>query len=93
MRTAVDTVTGRYEGLIIAVGGNLPRIISRSTPPATPVTVDRTMTPTMSALCSIALKAPVTANAVVPNKSRIWTKNGDRFVKMSDNDNKTTESA
>jgi len=76
----------RYEGLIIAVGGNLPKIMSRSTPPATPVIVERTITPTMSALCSIALNAPVTANAIVPNKSRIWMKNGDNCVRTSDSD-------
>ena len=42
----------------MTVGGNIPKIISRITPPATPVIVERTITPTMSALCSIALKAP-----------------------------------
>jgi len=52
------TVTIRYEGLMIAVGGNIPKIISRTTPPATLVIVERMITPTMSALCSIALNAP-----------------------------------
>lgn len=53
------------------VGGNFPKIISRITPPATPVIVERIMIPTMSDLCSIALNAPVTAKAIVPNKSKI----------------------
>ncbi len=43
---------------------------SRIVPPATPVIVARIIIPTMSALCSIALNAPVTANAIVPNKSK-----------------------
>ncbi len=45
-------------------------------PPATPVMDARKMTPTMSDLCSMALNAPVTANAMVPNKSRAWIKSG-----------------
>ena len=77
MIIAVDTVTTIYDGLIIVVGGNIPRIMSRSTPPATPVMVESTMTPAMSDLFSTALNAPVKANAIVPNRSRIWTKNGD----------------
>jgi len=88
MIIAVDTVTITYEGLIIAVGRNLPSIMSRITPPATPVIVESTMTPTMSALCSTALNAPVKANAIVPNRSRIWTKNGDTWNNTSDGDNK-----
>jgi hypothetical protein len=31
--------------------------------------VERIITPTISYLCSIALNAPVTAKAIVPNKS------------------------
>lgn len=69
----------------MTVGGNIPKIISRITPPATPVIVERTITPTMSALCSIALKAPVTAKAMVPNRSSICINNGDKCSNMSDN--------
>ena len=69
----------------MAVGGNIPKIISQITPPATPVIVERTITPTMSALCSIALKAPVTAKAMVPNRSKICINNGDKCSNMSDN--------
>jgi len=79
------TVTITYEGLMIAVGGNIPKIISQTTPPAIPVIVERIITPTMSALCSIALNAPVTANAIVPNKSMIWINNGDKCSKRSSN--------
>jgi len=79
------TVTITYEGLMIAVGGNIPKIISQTTPPAIPVIVERIITPTMSALCSIALNAPVTANAIVPNKSMIWINNGDKCSKRSTN--------
>ena len=42
----------------------------------TPVIVARIITPTMSDLCSIALNAPVTAKAMVPNRSRIWMRTG-----------------
>lgn len=70
-----------YRGLITAVGGSLPKIMSRITPPATPVMVERINTPTMSDLCSTALNAPVTANAMVPNRSKIWISTAiDRFV-------------
>ena len=69
----------------MAVGGNIPKIISRITPPATPVIVERTITPTMSVLCSIALKAPVTAKAMVPNRSNICINTGDKCSNMSDN--------
>jgi hypothetical protein len=50
-------------------------MISRIVPPATPVIVARIIIPTMSALFSIALNAPVTAKAIVPNKSNIKTIN------------------
>ena len=40
-------------------------------PPATPVIVAKIIIPTMSALRSIALKAPVTAKAIVPNRSKM----------------------
>ena len=43
--------------------------MSRMVPPATPVIVAKMIIPTMSALCSIALKAPVTAKAIVPKRS------------------------
>ncbi len=56
----------RYVGLIIATGGYLPNITSRIIPPASPVIIERIITPTMSDFCSIALNAPVTANAIVP---------------------------
>lgn len=70
-----------YRGLITAVGGSLPKIMSRITPPATPVMVERINTPTMSDLCSTALNAPVTANAMVPNRSKNWISTAiDRFV-------------
>ena len=55
-----------------AVGGSFPKVISRITPPAIPVIVERIIIPTKSDLCSIALNAPVTANAIVPNRSKIW---------------------
>jgi len=35
------------------------------------VIVAKMIMPTMSALCSIALNAPVTANAIVPKRSKI----------------------
>ena len=38
-------------------------------PPATPVIVAKMIIPTISALCSIALNAPVTAKAIVPKRS------------------------
>ena len=38
-------------------------------PPATPVIVAKIIIPTMSALCSMALNAPVTAKAIVPKRS------------------------
>ena len=57
---------------IIEFGGNLPRTISRIVPPATPVIVAKITIPTMSALFSIALNAPVTANAIVPNRSKMY---------------------
>ena len=60
-------------GLTTAVGGNFPNVISRMTPPATPVIVERITMPTISDLCSIALNAPVTAKAIVPKRSKIWT--------------------
>ena len=50
--------------------GNWPITTSRIVPPATPVIVARRIIPTKSDLCSIALKAPVTAKAIVPNRSK-----------------------
>jgi hypothetical protein len=50
-------------------GGKIPNIASLITPPRIPVTVARIIMPTISYLCSIALRAPVTAKAAVPNKS------------------------
>ena len=50
-------------------GGKIPKIVSLITPPRIPVTVARIITPTISYLCSIALRAPVTANTAVPNRS------------------------
>src|SRR5215467_14163703 len=47
--------------------------------------VARMITPTISALCSIAFNAPVTANAMVPNKSNISISRGDRCGRISDN--------
>ena len=58
---ADTTVIITYEGSIRELGRDFPRITSRIVPPATPVIVARIIIPTMSALCSIALKAPVTA--------------------------------
>ena len=60
-----------YEGSIREFGKSLPRMTSRIVPPATPVIVARMIMPTMSALFSIALNAPVTANAIVPKRSRM----------------------
>ena len=51
--------------------GNWPITTSLITPPATPVIVASSKIPTMSDLCSMALNAPVTAKAIVPNKSRM----------------------
>lgn len=56
----------RYIGSIKAAGGYFPKMTSRANPPASPVTLERITTPTMSAFCSIALNAPVIANATVP---------------------------
>ena len=56
-------------------------IISRMVPPATPVIVAKIMIPTMSALCSIALNAPVTAKAIVPKRSNA------RIMVCIDNEN------
>ena len=56
--------------------------MSRKTPPARPVIVASMMTPTISDPCSMALNAPVTANAIVPNRSRICINSGS--VKLSD---------
>ena len=56
----------KYIGSDKAVGGYFPKITSRINPPASPVTLERITTPTMSAFCSIALNAPVIANATVP---------------------------
>ena len=50
--------------------GNCPKTTSRIVPPATPVIVASKIIPTKSDLCSIALKAPVTAKAIVPNRSK-----------------------
>ena len=68
---ADTTVIMTYEGSISEFGSSLPSITSRIVPPATPVIVARMIIPTISALCSIALKAPVTANAIVPNRSKM----------------------
>ena len=67
----VTTVIPIYAGSEIEFGGNLPRTTSRMVPPATPVIVARIIIPTMSALCSIALKAPVTANDIVTKRSKM----------------------
>ena len=53
------------------LGKESENMTSRIVPPATPVMVASIITPTMSALCSIALNAPVTANAIVPNRSKM----------------------
>ena len=53
-------------------------------PPATPVIVAKIIIPTISALCSMALNAPVTANAIVPKRSRAKIRveiDGDSSVK------------
>lgn len=51
-------------------GGVFPKTRSRIIPPPIPVTVDKTKIPNTSALCSIALKAPVMAKARVPKRSK-----------------------
>ena len=56
----------KYIGSDKAVGGYFPKITSRANPPASPVTLERITTPTISDFCSIALNAPVIANATVP---------------------------
>ena len=67
----VITVITTYDGSINEFGSDFPNITSRIVPPATPVIVAKMIMPTMSALCSIALNAPVTANAIVPKRSKI----------------------
>ncbi len=66
MEKPVMIVRIRYIGSDKAVGGYFPKMTSRINPPASPVTLERITTPTMSAFCSIALNAPVIANATVP---------------------------
>ena len=70
MQTADATVIITYVGSEIEFG-NLPMTTSRMVPPATPVIVASRMIPTKSDLCSIALKAPVTAKAIVPKRSKM----------------------
>ena len=53
-------------------------------PPATPVIVAKMIIPTMSALCSMALNAPVTAKTIVPKRSSAKIRieiDGDSSVK------------
>ena len=71
MITPVMTVIMTYDGSINEFGSDFPNTTSRIVPPATPVIVAKIIMPTMSALCSIALNAPVTANAIVPKRSKI----------------------
>lgn len=70
MQTPDATVIITYIGSEIELG-NLPITTSRMVPPATPVIVASSIIPTKSDLCSIALKAPVTAKAMVPNRSKM----------------------
>ena len=70
MHTPDATVIITYVGSVKEFG-NCPITTSRIVPPARPVIVARRIIPTKSDLCSIALKAPVTAKAIVPNKSKI----------------------
>jgi hypothetical protein len=65
-RTVIITYTGSEREF-----GNCPMITSLIVPPATPVIVANSKIPTISDLCSMALNAPVTAKAIVPNKSRM----------------------
>ena len=67
----VTTVIITYDGSINEFGSDLPNTRSRIVPPATPVIVAKMIMPTISALFSIALNAPVTANAIVPKRSRM----------------------
>ncbi len=62
----VTMVRIKYIGSVNAAGGYSLKMTSRINPPASPVTLERITTPTMSAFCSIALNAPVIANATVP---------------------------
>ena len=62
------TVTITYVGSVIELG-ILPKITSLIVPPATPVIVASSKIPTKSNFFSIALNAPVIANATVPNRS------------------------
>ena len=58
--------------------------MSLMVPPATPVIVAKMIIPTMSALCSMALNAPVTAKTIVPKRSSAKIKieiGGDNSVK------------
>jgi len=71
MITPVITVIMTYDGSINEFGSDFPNTTSRMVPPATPVIVAKMIMPTMSALCSIALNAPVTAKAIVPKRSKI----------------------
>jgi hypothetical protein len=52
-------------------------------PPATPVIMAKITTPIMSALRSIVLNAPVTANAMVPKISNMYMKNSTENVTCS----------
>lgn len=70
MQTPDAKVIITYVGSEIELG-NFPITTSLMVPPATPVMVASKIIPTKSDLCSIALKAPVTAKAMVPNRSKM----------------------
>ena len=72
-----------YKGSTKADGGVRPMTTSLMMPPANPAVPDRTTTPTMSSLCSMAFRAPVTANIIVPKRSKKWTGIDDTIVTSS----------
>ena len=69
--TAVIRETITKVGSEMEFGRDSLNTTSLMMPPATPVIISERITPTMSALCFIALNAPVTANAIVPKISKI----------------------
>ena len=83
MAIAVANATITYVGSAIEFGKESLNSTSRIVPPATPVIIAKIIMPTMSALCSIALNAPVTANAIVPKISKMYMKNSTGKVKWS----------
>lgn len=77
-----------YEGSTKADGGVRPKTTSLMIPPANPAAPESTTTPTTSSLCSMAFRAPVTANIMVPKRSKKWIGIEDRIALSSNIDRK-----